>query len=61
MFPEKLIFENNAYRTLKPNPVLELLYSAGKGSVKTKKGQKALKSNLSLMVAPPGLEPESKV
>lgn len=51
MFPEKLIFENNTYRTSKPNPVLELLYAAGKDTAKTKKGQKVLKNHLSSMVA----------
>ncbi len=57
VFPEKLIFENNEYRTTKTNDVVALIYPSDKDFGK-KKGGKKLKSQFSsLRVVPPGIEP----
>lgn len=57
MFPEKLIFDKNTYRTNEPNPLLSLIDSNGKcfGVAINEKGRK--KSDLSQKVVRPGFEP----
>jgi site-specific DNA recombinase len=57
MFPEKLIFENNAYRTTKTNDVVRLICTIDKGLKQNKKGKKTDFSISSLGVVPPGIEP----
>ena len=51
IFPEKLVFENNTYRTTQPNELLTLLCSAGADFAENKKGQEVKNNNLSFMVA----------
>jgi len=59
-FPEKLIFENNTYRTASDNNVLLLIAATGKG-FDVKKESRLEKSNLlSRRVEPAGFEPASK-
>lgn len=57
IFSEKLVFENNGYRTIKLNSVLELLTNYSNG-ISTDEIKKSLeKSDLSPKVLPGGLEP----
>lgn len=59
MFPEKLIFEKNTYRTTTPNPLLPLICRPSKGF----RGKTNKKSpqyvDLSTKAPPSGLEPET--
>ena len=57
IFPEKLIFEKNSYRTPKINRVVSLICSNTKGIETNKKGKKHQKDVSSLGVLPPGIEP----
>lgn len=61
IYPEKLEFSENAYRTTRINEAVKLLYSIDKAFRGNKKGQTSLKTDLSCEVAPPGIEPRSKV
>ena len=54
IFPEKLIYCENTYRTAQPSELLTFLCYENKGN---KKGQIASKSNLSCLVAHRGIEP----
>ncbi len=54
IFPEKIYFENNKYRTTKMNEAFALIYSADKGYRKQKPGKNAGQSS---MAPPAGLEP----
>ena len=53
VFPEKLIFENNEYRTTKTNDVVTLICPTDKGLGKKKGGKKSDFSVSSLRVVPP--------
>ncbi len=57
MFPEKLYFENNEYRTKKINDAVELFVNNTKCFEGIKKGKDLLLSNLSHQVIPHGFEP----
>ena len=59
VFPEKLIFENNQYRTTKKNDVVELICPKDKGLGKKKGGKKSEFSESSLRVGPLGIEPST--
>jgi len=51
IFPEKLVFHNNTYRTNEPNEVLEFLTSNSKDFKESKKQKVAKNSDLSCLVA----------
>ncbi len=57
IFPQKLVFEKNNYRTIGENPVFALIAATGKGSStsKMKKGQHF--ADLSIWVPRTGIEP----
>ena len=57
MFPEKLVFENNEYRTPKLNKAVEILCKTSKDFKGTKKGKNLQFVNSSLGVTPIGFEP----
>ncbi|MBB1285924.1 recombinase family protein [Flavisolibacter sp. BT320] len=57
MFPEKLIFENKTYRTIKENPLIPLLCRSGKGSKGAKNKKTGKNAGLSSEAPPVGLEP----
>jgi site-specific DNA recombinase len=57
VFPEKLIFQNNEYRTTKTNDVVALICPTDKGFGKKKGGKKTDFSVSSLRVVPTGIEP----
>jgi len=59
MFPEKLTFENNEYRTTKLNEAVELLCKTDKGLGQKKGGKKTELSVSSLRVESEGTEPIS--
>ncbi|HEX8277411.1 MAG TPA: recombinase family protein [Segetibacter sp.] len=56
IFPEKIFFENNSYRTTKINSVIELLFNAG-ATFRNKNRSEI--SDLSTVAPPSGLEPET--
>ncbi len=58
---EKLVFEENSYRTLVYHEALALILNTSKALDKNKKGQTAGNSNLSSLVAPTRIELVSKV
>jgi site-specific DNA recombinase len=60
VFPEKLVFENNEYRTTKLNDVVALICPTDKGFGKKKGGKKTELSVSSLRVESEGFEPSSK-
>lgn len=57
VFPEKLIFENNEYRTPKINEVVSLICNVGAGLESKKKGKAALINKPSLRVTSKGFKP----
>jgi site-specific DNA recombinase len=57
IFVEKLIFENNHYRTTKENEAIALITATKKGSKENKTGKVGGNSNLSCMVPGTGIEP----
>ncbi len=57
MFPEKLYFKDNQYRTTKINEAVELFSLKHKGLGQKKGGKKTELSVSSLRVVPPGIEP----
>ena len=57
MYPEKLTFDGNDYRTSRLNEAVELIYKLGEGFSQNKKGQISKKTDLSLQVDPYGFEP----
>ena len=57
IFAEKLIFENNRYRTTKENQAVTLITTPGKGFKENKKGKGGNNSNLSSLVPRTGIEP----
>ncbi len=59
MFPEKLTFENNEYRTPKTNDAVALFCPTDKDLRGNKNGKKIENSISSREVAPSGIEPES--
>jgi site-specific DNA recombinase len=61
IFPEKLIFENKTYRTLKMNSAISLLCRNSKALNGGKKGKHSDNEMLSCQVVSLGIEPRSKV
>jgi site-specific DNA recombinase len=61
MYAEKLVFENNSYRTPTYREELALILNGGAGSSGNKKGQNRGSLILSSQVVPTGIEPVSKV
>lgn len=61
IFPGRLIFENNDYRTPQLNTFVSLVCNNGKGFKGKKKGKHAFDCMLSKGVASAGIEPTSKV
>jgi site-specific DNA recombinase len=59
MFPEKLIFENKTYRTIKENPLIPLTCRPSKDYRRSKNKKIPLKAGLSTKAPPSGLEPET--
>ena len=57
IFAEKLIFENNRYRTTKENQAVTLITTPGKSFKENKKGKGGNNSNLSSVVPGTGIEP----
>ena len=57
IFPEKLIFDENKYRTIEPNPILELISATDTDFNENKKGKSGDFSNPSLSVPQAGIEP----
>ena len=55
IFPEKLIFEKNNYRTPKVNNVVSLICRASKEASDKKKGTKTITSSSSFGVVPTGM------
>ena len=60
VFPEKLYFKDNEYRTTKLNEAVEILCKTDKGLGKKKGGKKSEFSASSLRVESEGFEPSSK-
>jgi len=60
VFPEKLYFEGNEYRTTKLNEAVEILCKTDKGLGQKKGGKKTKLSVSSLRVESEGFEPSSK-
>jgi site-specific DNA recombinase len=50
IYPEKLTFDGNAFRTIRINEAIRLIYSIGEGSSENKKRTNRNKSNLSCQV-----------
>lgn len=59
IYPEKLVFEENGYRTARINEAVSLIYKIDKAFRQNKKGQASLKTDLSNEVIPLGLEPKT--
>lgn len=57
IFPEKLVFEENAYRTARVNEAVQLIYSIDKAFREKKKGQTSDLTSLSHEVTRIGFEP----
>jgi site-specific DNA recombinase len=57
MYPEKLIFQNNSYRTSRLNEAVRLIYAIGKDFSTNKNRTSGNDSNLSGVVVRPGFEP----
>lgn len=57
MFPEKLIFENKTYRTIKENPLIPLICRPDKGFRGSKNKKTGKIAGLSNKAPPVGLEP----
>ena len=60
-FPEKLIFENNAYRTASEDSIVLLIAATGKGSRQKKESRQENFCLLSRRVVATGIEPVSRV
>ena len=61
IFPEKLIFDGNEYRTLQRNDIASLIYLINNDLNATKNRKSEGNYRLSGVVAPTGIEPISKV
>jgi hypothetical protein len=59
MFPEKLVFSNNTFQTIKPNELLTLLCSTGKGFSPNEKGLSKNKLEKSCVVTSLGFKPKT--
>lgn len=59
MFPEKLVFEENSYRTARVNEAVQLIYAIDKAFSEKEKGQTGDFASLSQRVIPLGLEPKT--
>jgi site-specific DNA recombinase len=55
IFPEKLVFNGNNYRTARVNEAVELIYSVGQGFSENKNGQTEVNFDLSTQVNRIGL------
>lgn len=60
MYPEKLIFSENGYRTTRLNEAVSLIYSIDKACRENENGQTSIKTSLSNEVILVGLEPPLK-
>ncbi len=61
IFPEKLVFDGERFRTKRLNKVIELIFNADKGFDENKNGQTEKIIDLSTSVARPGFEPRQTV
>ncbi len=59
MFPEKLVFSNNTFQTIKPSELLTLLCTTGKGFSPNEKGLSKNKLEKSCEVTLSGFKPET--
>lgn len=59
IFPEKLVFDNNTFQTMKPSEVLDLLCNGGNGFSDCKKEKSSGKAAQSCVVIPSGFKPET--
>jgi site-specific DNA recombinase len=59
MFPEKLVFSNNTFQTIKPSELLTLLCTAGKGFGGKEKGLSKNKLGKSCVVTSLGFKPKT--
>lgn len=59
IFPEKLVFSNNTFQTTKPNEILTLLCSAGKGFSDCKKEKSSENAAQSYVVTALGFKPKT--
>ena len=59
MFPEKLVFSNNTFQTIKPSELLTLLCNAGKGFSPNEKGLSKNKLEKSCVVTALGFKPKT--
>jgi site-specific DNA recombinase len=59
ILPEKLVFENNTYRTARITEAVRIIYSMDKAFRQKKMGQTSNFANLSHQVIPLGLEPRA--
>ena len=57
MYPEKLVFSENAYRTTRLNEAVSLIYSIDKACRENENGQTSIKTSLSNKVNLTGFEP----
>ncbi|MES2373476.1 MAG: recombinase family protein [Bacteroidota bacterium] len=57
VFPEKVVFDGNDFRTVRESEPIRLIYNADKGLSEIKTGQNDEKIELSRMVAGTGIEP----
>lgn len=57
IFPEKMTFDGENFRTTRMNEAVELIFNVGKGLRKIKSGQNDEEIDLSTYVARPGFEP----
>lgn len=59
IFPEKLVFDNNTFQTMKPSEVLDLLCNGGNGFSDYKKEKSSGNAAQSCVVIPSGFKPET--
>ena len=57
IYPEKIVFEGNTYRTARLNEAVSLIYKLGKAFSQKKNGQTSTKTDLSKEVNRIGFEP----
>ena len=57
IFPEKMVFDGQSYRTTRVNEVVRLIWAMGAGFSENKNGQTDQKIDLSTLVTRPGFEP----
>ena len=57
IFPEKMVFDGQSYRTTRVNEAVRLIWAMGEGFSENKNGQTDQKIDLSTLVTRPGFEP----